>query len=103
MSTYIGANTGTEGSGVFGEGFVGVAYMTGAVGALVAPLLIGAVADSYVAAERILCVLHWVCAALLWHLATVESQWLFFWILVAHGVFFTPIISLTNAVASKFL
>ena len=56
MGTFIGTNTGREGSGAFGEGFVGIAYTTGAIGALFAPLLIGGIADRYFSAERILAV-----------------------------------------------
>src|SRR3990172_7161321 len=41
LSSYIGANTGQAGLGIFGDGFVGVACSSAALGSLVSPLVAG--------------------------------------------------------------
>src|SRR3978361_307977 len=51
----------------------GTAYATQALGAIIAPFIVGLIADRYFSAQRILGVLHLIGAALLWYQTTVVS------------------------------
>ena len=63
MATYL-----TSGLG-FSDGENALAYATQSWGAILAPFVIGLVADKYVNAERLLGVIHLVGAALMYLLA----------------------------------
>src|SRR3954470_23555218 len=62
VGTYIAANTGGAGDGIFSAGFVGYSTAAGAIGSLLSPVLIGFLSDRYFAAQNLLAVLHVGCA-----------------------------------------
>ena len=101
LSSFIGSNTGL--GELFGEGFVGVAYGTAAIGGMISPFLVGLIADRFFSTERILCVLHLLGAGALFYLTTVDSQSVFYGVLVAFFVCYMPTISLTNSLAFTHL
>jgi fucose permease len=52
---------------------VGVAFLTQSIGAIVAPFIIGLIADRFFSAQKILGVLHLIGAVLLWLASTAPD------------------------------
>ena len=93
MGTYLGqglAFTGTQ---------VANAYSTMPWGAIVAPFLVGMIADRFFAAEKVLAVMHLVGAGLLYYASTVTSPGAFFWVLLAYAMCYNPTLALVNAIS----
>jgi nucleoside transporter len=76
-----------------------LAYSTMPWGAIVAPFVIGMVADRFFAAEKLLGVLHLVGAALLYWVSTVTTPTAFFWVLLLYALCYNPTLALVNAIA----
>lgn len=95
MGTYLMKNmsaTGVE---------VGTAYLSQALGAVIAPFIIGLIADRYFAAQKILGVLHLLGGALLWYSSTINDLGAFIPLIIAYMVIYMPTIALANSVAFK--
>jgi len=95
MGTYLTKTlsaTGTQNAG---------AYATQALGAIVAPFIIGLIADKYFSAQKILGVLHLVGAALLWYETTVPTFDGFYPGILAYMVIYMPTLALVNSVSFK--
>ncbi len=103
VGTFIGANTGVEGSGMFDASFVGLAGMAGAIGALVSPLLFGALADSWFRTERMIVALNLACAAALVLMWNASAQWWFLAAMIAYYQFAVPSITLIHSLALRHL
>lgn len=101
--SYIAANTGASGSGVFSPDFIGKAYATFALGALVTPLVIGRVADRWIPANRLMTLINLVCAGLLWFMSAARNEILFWWLMLAYSLTFSPTITLANSVCFRHL
>jgi nucleoside transporter len=86
-----------------GLGFTGTAtaqaYSTMPWGAIVAPFIVGMIADRFFAAERLLGVLHLTGAALLYWVSTVTTPVAFFWVLLLYALCYNPTLALVNAIA----
>jgi nucleoside transporter len=80
---------------------VGVAYGTQALGAIVAPFIIGVIADKFFAAQKILGVLHLIGAALMYYISTLDNFSSFYPILLIYMILFMPTLALVNAVSFK--
>jgi nucleoside transporter len=76
-----------------------LAYSTMPWGAIVAPFVIGMVADRFFAAEKLLGVLHLVGALLLYWVSTVTTPGAFFWVLLLYALCYNPTLALVNAIA----
>ena len=63
MGTYLSTKLGASGSQI------GMAYETQSIGAIIAPFIIGLIADRYFSAQKILGVLHLIGAALMYFAA----------------------------------
>jgi len=82
---------------------VGLAFGTQALGAIVAPFIIGLIADKFFAAQKVLGVLHLAGAALLYYLTTLTTFSSFYPILLIYMLLFMPTLALVNAVAFRQL
>jgi nucleoside transporter len=103
VGTYIAANTGGEGAGIFSAGFVGYSTAAGAIGSLLSPVAIGFLSDRYFAAQKLLALLHVGCALAAWGMHESHSQAAFFlWLLVYYQCF-GPSAALTNKIGLKHL
>ncbi|MCA9238221.1 MAG: MFS transporter [Planctomycetales bacterium] len=103
VGTFIAANTGDQGEGIFSAGFVGYSTVAGAVGGMLAPVLIGYVSDRHLSAERLLALMHLGCAASVWGLRETRGQIPFFLCLLAYFHCFVPSATLTNKIALRHL
>jgi nucleoside transporter len=101
LGTYIGAHIG-EG-GFFPEGFIGRAYGTSAIAAMIAPFFVGMIADRFFATQRVLAVLHLVGAGLLYYISTVQDSGLFYFMLLAYFLCYMPTLALTNSLSFHHL
>jgi nucleoside transporter len=95
LGTYLLRNlhaTGTQ---------VGVAFLTQSIGAIVAPFIIGLIADRFFSAQKILGVLHLAGAALLWHASTATDFDSFYPNILTYMVLYMPTLALVNSIAFR--
>jgi nucleoside transporter len=78
---------------------VGAAYSTMNWGAILAPVIAGALADRYFQAQKVMGVLHLVGAVLLWWLSSITDPTTFFWTLLAYALCYMPTLGLANAIS----
>ena len=93
LGTYLSNNlqaTGAESGNVFS---------TQSWGAIIAPFIVGLIADRYVNAERILGVLHIAGAALMYQLYNAESIGSFYPYVLAYMILYMPTLALVNSVS----
>lgn len=95
MGTYLGSNLGATGTQI------GVAYGTQSWGAIIAPFIIGLIADRYFAAQKILGFLHLIGAALMWYLSTAPGFNQFFPALLIYMILYMPTLALVNSISFK--
>ena len=97
MGTYLTTTlhaTGTQNAG---------AYATQAFGAILAPFIIGLIADRYFSAQKILGVLHLAGAASLYYATVVTDFDKFYPNILFYMIIYMPTIALANSVAFKQL
>jgi nucleoside transporter len=75
------------------------AYSTMPWGAIVAPFLVGMIADRFFAAEKVLGVLHLAGAVLLYYVSTLTEPGPFFAVLLVYALCYNPTLALVNAIA----
>ncbi len=96
MGTYLmKGNIGASG------GQTGLAYGTQCLGAIIAPFIIGMIADKFFAAQKILGMLHLAGAALLYFIATQDVFKSFYSLLLIYMVLYMPTLALVNSIALK--
>jgi len=81
----------------------GMAYGTQSWGAIIAPFVIGLIADRFFSAQRILGVLHLAGAALLYYMSTAGNFESFYPAVFGYMIVYMPTLALVNAVAFKQL
>lgn len=79
----------------------GLAYSTQAWGAIIAPFIVGLIADRYFHAERLLGVIHILCGVLMLMLARTRDFAEFYPYLLAYMILYMPTLALVNAVAFR--
>jgi len=80
-------------------GELGQAYGTQSWGAIIAPFIIGLIADRFFNAERILGVLHLVGAILMYQLSKTSDFGVFYPYLLGYMILYMPTLALVNSVA----
>jgi nucleoside transporter len=78
-----------------------LAYATQSWGAIVAPFIIGLIADKYVNAERLLGVIHLIGAALMYMLANTTVFASFYPYLFVYMILYMPTLALVNAISFR--
>jgi nucleoside transporter len=81
----------------------GIAYGTQSWGAIIAPFIIGLIADKFFAAQKILGVLHLAGAALMYYVSASPDFVSFYPGLLIYMILYMPTLALVNAVAFKQL
>jgi len=79
------------------------AYLTQAIGAILAPFIIGLIADKYISAQKILGILHLVGAVLMYRITQAGDFQQFYPIILVYMIIYMPTIALANSVAFKQL
>jgi nucleoside transporter len=95
MGTYLTTTlhaTGTQNGG---------AYATQAFGAIIAPFVVGLIADRYFSAQKILGVLHLIGAGLLFYEAIAPNFAAFYPGILAYMIIYMPTLALVNSVSFK--
>lgn len=80
---------------------VGVAFLTQSIGAIVAPFIIGLIADKYFSAQKILGVLHIAGAILLWFASTARDFSAFYPMILVYMVLYMPTLALVNSISFR--
>ncbi|MGE5108166.1 MAG: nucleoside permease [Sphingobacteriales bacterium] len=81
----------------------GWAYGTQAWGAIIAPFVIGLIADRFFAAQKILGILHLAGAALMYYISTTADFSSFYPPLLVYMILYMPTLALVNSVSFKQL
>ena len=95
LGTFLGKNLSASGTQI------GLAYLTQSIGAIIAPFIIGLIADKFFSAQKILGVLHLVGAVLLWMAASAANFDAFFPKILVYMVLFMPTLALVNSVSFR--
>ena len=93
MGTFLSQNFNASGSDL------ALAYETQSIGAVIAPFIIGLIADRYFAAQKILGVLHLLGAGLLFLAGSSESFSLFYPFILLYMLLYMPTLALVNSIA----
>ena len=97
MGTFLASTFSSNG------GEMAMAYETQSIGAIVAPFIIGLIADRYFNAERILGILHIVGAVLLYFAASSTNFESFYPYILGYMILYMPTLALVNSVAFRQL
>lgn len=93
LGTFLGNNLNAEG------GEIAQAFSTQSWGAIIAPFIIGLIADRYFNAERILGVLHIVGAGLMYMMSQTTEFSVFYPYVLGYMIAYMPTLALVNSVA----
>jgi nucleoside transporter len=80
---------------------VGVAFLTQSIGAIVAPFIVGLIADRFFSAQKILGVLHLAGAVLLWRASLAPDFNSFYPSILTYMVLYMPTLALVNSIAFR--
>lgn len=80
---------------------VGTAFLTQSFGAIIAPFIVGIIADRYFSAQRIFGSIHILGAILLWFAGHAQNFDSFFPIILIYMILFMPTLALANSVAFR--
>ena len=97
MGTFLGQSFDASG------GQLAMAYETQSIGAIIAPFIIGLIADRYFAAQKILGVLHIIGAVLLYMAGTSSDFESFYPYILIYMILYMPTLALVNSVAFRQL
>ena len=95
MGSYLAANLSASGAQA------ALAYSTQSWGAIIAPFLVGLIADRFFRAERLLGAIHLAGAVLLYLLSRAQSFSDFYPYLLPYMILYMPTLALVNAIAFR--
>lgn len=95
LGTFLGNNLGATGSQI------GMAFSTQSWGAIIAPFVIGLIADRYFNAERILGILHILGALLMYQMYVSADFTTFYPYVLAYMITYMPTLALVNSIAFR--
>ncbi len=97
LGTFLAANFQASGAQT------GLAFSTQSWGAIIAPFIIGLIADRYFNAERILAVLHLVGALLMYQMFRAQDFAQFYPYVLAYMIAYMPTLALVNSISFRQL
>jgi nucleoside transporter len=97
LGTFLAANFQASGAQT------GLAFSTQSWGAIIAPFIIGLIADRYFNAERILAVLHFGGAVLMYHMYQAQDFSQFYPYVLAYMIAYMPTLALVNSISFRQL
>ncbi|QDA61580.1 nucleoside permease [Hymenobacter jejuensis] len=95
VGTYLLHNLHTTGTQV------GAAFLTQSIGAIIAPFVIGLIADRFFSAQKILGVLHLAGAALLWRASMAADFSSFYPSILTYMILYMPTLALVNSISFR--
>jgi nucleoside transporter len=95
LGTFLGKNLGATGAES------AMAFSTQSWGAIIAPFIIGLIADRYFNAERILGVLHLVGAVLMYQMYSASDFSTFYPYVLGYMIVYMPTLALVNSISFK--
>lgn len=95
LGTFLGETLGASGVET------GAAFSTQSWGAIIAPFIIGLIADRYFNAERILGILHLIGAVLMFQLSRATDFGQFFPYVLGYMIVYMPTLALVNSVSFR--
>lgn len=96
MGTYLGsAAINANGSEI------ATAYLSQSIGAVIAPFIVGLIADKFFNAERILSVLHFAGAVMLWLCSTATDYSSFVTYIMIYMILYMPTLALVNSICLR--
>ena len=93
LGTFLGSNLHTNGAET------GMAFSTQSWGAIIAPFIIGLIADRFFNAEKILGILHLLGALLMYQMAHATSFQVFYPYVLGYMIAYMPTLALVNSVS----
>ena len=93
LGTYLSKGLGLDGAQI------GDAYSTMPWGAVIAPFIVGMIADRFFSAQKVMAFMHIVGGGILFYASTITDFALLFWVLIAYAVCYNPTLSLVNAIS----
>jgi nucleoside transporter len=93
LGTFLGSNMSAEG------GQIARAFSTQSWGAIIAPFIIGLIADRFFNAERILGVLHLIGACLMYLMSQTSDFGVFYPYVLGYMIAYMPTLALVNSVS----
>src|SRR5215472_9525828 len=95
MGSYLAANLHASGTQT------GLAYSTQSWGAIIAPFIVGLIADRYVNAERLLAALHIAGGIVMYALFNARDFGAFYPYVLAYMILYMPTLALVNAISFR--
>jgi nucleoside transporter len=95
MGSYLANNLGASGAQI------GLAYSTQSWGAIIAPFIIGLIADRYFNAERLLGIIHLVGGVLMYLAYRAEDFAAFYPYLLGYMILYMPTLALVNSISFR--
>ncbi|MCW3461978.1 MFS transporter [Chitinophaga nivalis] len=80
---------------------VSVAFLTQSIGAVIAPFIVGIIADRFISAQVILGAIHIVGSALLWICSGMQSFDSFYPLLLLYMILYMPTLALVNSISFR--
>ncbi|HVI45537.1 MAG TPA: nucleoside permease [Chitinophaga sp.] len=80
---------------------VSVAFLTQSIGAVIAPFIVGIIADRFISAQVILGAIHLIGAALLWTCSGMTSFDSFYPVLLVYMILYMPTLALVNSISFR--
>ncbi|MCF7817522.1 MAG: nucleoside permease [Kiritimatiellales bacterium] len=93
LGTYLGKGLGFDGIQI------GRAYSAMPWGAVVAPFIVGMIADRFFAAQKVMAFMHLVGGCILFYASTITHSVVLFWVLIAYAICYNPTLGLVNAIS----
>ena len=82
----------------FDPGQIGRAYSTMPWGAVVAPFIVGMIADRFFAAQKVMAFVHILGGVFMFYASTVTNSIVLFYVLIAYAICYNPTLGLVNAI-----
>ncbi|MGR3809486.1 MFS transporter [Jiulongibacter sp. NS-SX5] len=93
MSKYMITQLGATGDQV------GNAYTAFSIATIIAPFIVGLIADKYFSAQKVMAFLNILGGVILYFLIKVDDPGMFFWYILAYTITFTPNLALSTSIA----
>ena len=92
LGTYLSKGLG------FDPSQIGRAYSAVPWGAVIAPFIVGMIADRFFSAQKVMAFMHLVGGAILFYASTITQSVTLFWVLIAYAICYNPTLGLVNAI-----